>query len=259
MYTKVNWKNHIVSRPRTFDVTENADGTQTLDPSPVAVLQQGTPVNAENLNHMDEEIERLSELTGDEEIDEQFDGTMINAINELARPSYEKSQYVKNLVSGETFKRVLGKISKAIDYLIEHTTAQNPHGITCQEIGAASNDSFMIASNELNKVGTLVTSPGGTINVNTNTITTINTVTLNKGIWVVQCDVREPASFNSSYSVVFDNNQQIVNAATGWIGHSQMTIIVNVPEDGSNYNLQLQHQKGAVSAFSSKINAVRIK
>ena len=55
-YAPIVWKNHIVEKPRTYTMTENADGTITLSPAFGDVSQQGTPVSASNLNHMDKGI-----------------------------------------------------------------------------------------------------------------------------------------------------------------------------------------------------------
>ena len=50
MYGKTEWKDHEVERPRTYSIVENEDGTLTLTPVTGEVYQQGTPVNAANLN-----------------------------------------------------------------------------------------------------------------------------------------------------------------------------------------------------------------
>lgn len=51
------WKDRIVERPRTYEKIENPDGTITLTPSPGQVIQEGTPVNAENMNNIEQGIE----------------------------------------------------------------------------------------------------------------------------------------------------------------------------------------------------------
>ena len=56
-YTKVVWKDHVTEHPRTYTVQENGDGTITLVPAPGEIVQQGTPISAENLNHMETGIE----------------------------------------------------------------------------------------------------------------------------------------------------------------------------------------------------------
>lgn len=50
------WQDRIVQNPRTFTVQNNADGTITLIPSPGAVAQAGTPVNATMLNGIETDI-----------------------------------------------------------------------------------------------------------------------------------------------------------------------------------------------------------
>lgn len=46
----------IVENPRTFTIQNNPDGTVTLIPAPGTILQEGTPVNATNLNAIEESI-----------------------------------------------------------------------------------------------------------------------------------------------------------------------------------------------------------
>lgn len=55
-YVKTNWLDHIVENPFAFLETNNPDGTISLEPKPGEILQQGTPVNARNLNHMEDGI-----------------------------------------------------------------------------------------------------------------------------------------------------------------------------------------------------------
>lgn len=56
-YTKQTWTDHVVERPRTYREATNSDGTKTLTPEFGTVTQQGTPVNAAHLNHMEDGIE----------------------------------------------------------------------------------------------------------------------------------------------------------------------------------------------------------
>jgi hypothetical protein len=51
------WVDRIVETPRTFNMQNNPNGTVTLVPSPGAVIQAGTSVNAANLNGMETDIE----------------------------------------------------------------------------------------------------------------------------------------------------------------------------------------------------------
>lgn len=58
-YNRTVWKDHVVSRPRTFSVATNADGTQSFTPAPGEVLQQGTPVNAQNMNKIEAALQNV--------------------------------------------------------------------------------------------------------------------------------------------------------------------------------------------------------
>ncbi|MBU3208679.1 hypothetical protein KPL28_03385 [Clostridium algidicarnis] len=55
-YIKTTWKNKIVERPRTFRQQQNADGTVTLIPSEGAVIETGTPINAQNMNKIEDAL-----------------------------------------------------------------------------------------------------------------------------------------------------------------------------------------------------------
>lgn len=56
MYEKTVWKDHVVERPNTYSVIQNQDGTKSITPAAGTVLQQGTPLNATNLNKMEQGI-----------------------------------------------------------------------------------------------------------------------------------------------------------------------------------------------------------
>lgn len=55
-YTPTDWENREVERPRTYIMTENADGTVTLTPSEGQIFAAGTPIDAANLNKMEAQI-----------------------------------------------------------------------------------------------------------------------------------------------------------------------------------------------------------
>lgn len=53
-YDRTYWKDHVVERPRTFSKVKNSDDTETLNPAPGEIIQQGTPQSATNFNHLEE-------------------------------------------------------------------------------------------------------------------------------------------------------------------------------------------------------------
>lgn len=59
MYKKTVWKNRVVEKVRTFTKKDNADGTITLIPEEGQVIDPGTPVNAANMNNIEDKIEEL--------------------------------------------------------------------------------------------------------------------------------------------------------------------------------------------------------
>lgn len=52
-YAKTDWQNRVVEKPLTYTQIQNSDGSTTLIPAPGTIVQEGTPVNAANLNKMD--------------------------------------------------------------------------------------------------------------------------------------------------------------------------------------------------------------
>ena len=53
----MQWLDRIVEHPKRFAIIDNGDGTYTLDPRPGNIVQEGTPVNAVNMNSIENRIE----------------------------------------------------------------------------------------------------------------------------------------------------------------------------------------------------------
>lgn len=58
----MRWYDRIVEFPKRFIMTDNGDGTITLEPSPGTITQAGTHVNATNMNGIEDAIERIQTL-----------------------------------------------------------------------------------------------------------------------------------------------------------------------------------------------------
>ncbi len=71
-YTKTVWKDQDVENPRTYILRDNGDDTTTLLDAFGTVTEIGTPVNAQNMNHIENGIADLDNAvvhkTGDETI-----------------------------------------------------------------------------------------------------------------------------------------------------------------------------------------------
>lgn len=59
-YKRINFKNRVVERPRTYTETVNQDGSKTLTPAPGEVQVPGTPLSAGNLNSEEEALAHIS-------------------------------------------------------------------------------------------------------------------------------------------------------------------------------------------------------
>jgi hypothetical protein len=55
-YTPTTWKDRSVEKPRTYNEVANGDGTITLNPSPGTIYEAGTPVNAANMNKIEQGV-----------------------------------------------------------------------------------------------------------------------------------------------------------------------------------------------------------
>lgn len=58
-YTPTEWKDHILSDDN-YKITQNSDGTSSIKPSG-SVVQQGTPMSADNFNHMEQGIKSAAD------------------------------------------------------------------------------------------------------------------------------------------------------------------------------------------------------
>lgn len=56
MYNKTEWKDHIVEYPERFIISTNQDETSTITKAQGQIMQDGTPVNAKNLNKIEQGI-----------------------------------------------------------------------------------------------------------------------------------------------------------------------------------------------------------
>ncbi|MEG2291608.1 MAG: hypothetical protein RSA29_04365 [Clostridium sp.] len=59
-YIKTVWKDRIVEKPRTYDVTNNPDGSITLTPKLGLITEEGTPISASNMNNIEDGITKAS-------------------------------------------------------------------------------------------------------------------------------------------------------------------------------------------------------
>lgn len=64
MYNILVWKDHVTDAPRTYIITENSDGTITLQPAG-NIIQQGTSQSAGNFNNMEQGIFAANEMAAE--------------------------------------------------------------------------------------------------------------------------------------------------------------------------------------------------
>lgn len=108
-YVKNTWVDQNVERPRTYEVTNNQDGSITLTDSFGLVTELGTPVNATNMNHIEDGIDnhetRITILEGQgivnphalksyEDAGETLtDSEGLNDVRKYAHSSFDSSKF----------------------------------------------------------------------------------------------------------------------------------------------------------------------
>jgi len=62
VYEWTAWQNHVTQYENRYKETQNSDGTITHTPVEGAIIQQGTPQNAKNFNHLEDGVSNAGEL-----------------------------------------------------------------------------------------------------------------------------------------------------------------------------------------------------
>ena len=118
VYNPINWKNRAVEHKHRYEMSQaESAGLVYLTPAPGEVDEPGTPINADNLNHMDEAI-----LAHDQKLDEleqkkvNISGGDIS--DTVATLDETVGDAADNIASGESLRTILSKIHKVITVLI---------------------------------------------------------------------------------------------------------------------------------------------
>lgn len=94
-YEKTEWKDRKVENPRTYSVRDNEDGTITLLDAPGEITEAGTPVNAENMNNIEQGIyDAHTQVLYQKTLN--LESTVITLQEEITR-------YIKNVSASDDF------------------------------------------------------------------------------------------------------------------------------------------------------------
>ena len=80
-YIKNTWTDQNVERPRTYDMQNNSDGSVTLIDSFGMVTDLGTPVNADNMNHIENGISNVGIWQYDSSVVYAKDDAVISVVD----------------------------------------------------------------------------------------------------------------------------------------------------------------------------------
>lgn len=81
-YVKNTWVDQKVQRPKTYNFTTNDDGSTTLIDAFGNVEELGTPVNADNMNHIEEGLSNVGTWAYSETITYDKDDAVIGIVND---------------------------------------------------------------------------------------------------------------------------------------------------------------------------------
>lgn len=120
MYNPINWKNRAVEHKHRYEMSQaESAGLVYLTPAPGEVDEPGTPINADNLNHMDEAI-----LAHDQKLDElerkKVDISGGDISDTVATLDETAGDATDNIASGESLRTILSKIYKVIRQFFNH-------------------------------------------------------------------------------------------------------------------------------------------
>lgn len=120
-YTPTNWKDRVVEKPRTYVITDNGDGTVTLTPAPGTVVQEGTPVNATNMNKIETGVKGAHDI-----LDAATSSATANRI--MMRDAYGRAKVAAPSASDDVARK---------DTVTNHANrTDNPHSVTATQVGA---------------------------------------------------------------------------------------------------------------------------
>lgn len=135
-YVKNTWKDQDVERPRTYEVTNNQDGSITLTDSFGLVTELGTPVNAVNMNHIEDGIEDLydikankdwvidySKIAGSHVLEAPNGSIVIDGANVVAKAGL-KVLIADGLNADGTYKNFIYTVEE--DTILAPFSSQNP-------------------------------------------------------------------------------------------------------------------------------------
>ena len=96
-YIKNTWVDQDVARPKTYQVTENQDGSITLTDDFGLITELGTPVDQDHMNHIENGIEgvdvKVGELTNLQTTDKT---SIVNAINSVLQVDTDRLHALKS-------------------------------------------------------------------------------------------------------------------------------------------------------------------
>ena len=176
-YVKNTWVDQDVERPKTYEVTTNQDGSITLTDSFGNVTELGTPVNAVNMNHIEDGLARTDLTKYDASVTYMKDEWVTGTVNNV------KTIY-KSLVDNNTGNALSDTTKWEEAGLLPIATTSTLGGVIIGDGIEVASDGTISASGKANIDLTNLTSKGNAkfqfdaFSINNGTVSNGNNATL---------------------------------------------------------------------------------
>ena len=174
-YIKNIWVDQSVERPKTYEITNNDDGSVTLLDSFGLISEIGTPVNADNMNHIEEGIEnndkRISILE-EEGLRANID---LSNLSETGEKHFLNYSQVTDCIKSIDRKIVI-QLSDGTITLKAGSVVTYPNGSgNFDEVTITEDKTFSYSGSTTNKQGTLFLTSAGNLSLQQTALCTSGT------------------------------------------------------------------------------------
>ena len=252
-YVRTGWQDHAVERPRTYTEVTNPDGSKTFTPAPGEVVQQGTPLSAANLNHMEDGIAAAAEKVLGAEAGNfaglDADGNLIDSLKKAT--DFATSGHLQAIAGGGTGATDAANAIKNLMFLgIDPDFVDTPLNWVQKGLCWAWYQTAVVSSitNKPVQYGFLINIPlPGSGEVHQLFIAQANAAT---GAIYHRGGNNSVGWFTSGWKTVYDsanvitdNTATLLNGFTGWIKYSKLAFGPVI--------VRIQITPGTLTAFTS--------
>ncbi len=152
-FTRLQWEDFVALNSDVFVITDNGDGTVTIVDAPGEVLQEGTSVNSENLNRIEQGIHDIVQ----EDSNNLKKGDNLNS---LADKAISRSNLGLGTSATLNQDQVLLKTNNLSELTASASTARNNIGLGSTKAAAYDLSDFLLKAGNLSGLSNVTTARG---------------------------------------------------------------------------------------------------